>query len=534
LKIDKIIQDDRQAKLTVEYTSDEFEAFKRRAAKKVSKNAKIPGFRPGKAPYQVIVNHYGEETIIQEAIDLLIEVDYSKILEQAEIEPSGAGNLESLESFDPPKFILMIPLAPEIDLGDYREVRKPYELEEFNTSAVDDYIIDLRRRSATIVPANHPAEVGDLVYYTLSGEFLNPADDDDATITDKTPQEAIIQDEEHVSDNEWPYPGFTRELLGVKDGGEKEIQYTYPENFEDETFRGKTALFSIEVQSVKALELPEFDEDFLKLLGDFESEGDFREKLEQQLRAEHQANYDRDYINEILKEISDNAILNYPPQMLDHEIEHVLEDIKSRLTSQKMDYETYLKLRGMEEQAFIEEDIRPVAKQRLERSLIVDTLIELEGLKLDKDLVNEQTSNVVREIFSTGKAEELQREMGSEEFSRMITMEGVSRTMNILLNNRLKLIGTGQPIPEDDEAIDAEQEDDKEIEIDLSAQADKNELLSSDDEQSELTDTISVDFDSKTQSTPIIDEEPTVELENAPVSSGEDPQQNTGNEEKEV
>lgn len=236
MKIDKIIQDDRQAKLTVEYTADEFETFKRRAAKKVSKNAKIPGFRPGKAPYQVIVNHYGEETIIQEAIDLLIEFDYPNILKQAEIEPSGAGNLESLETLDPPKFILMIPLEPEIDLGDYREVRKPYELEEFNTSAVDDYIINLRRRSATIVPAEHPAEVGDLVYYKLSGEFLNPADDEDATITDKTPQEAIIQDEEHISDNEWPYPGFNRELLGVKDGDEKEIQYTYPEDFEDKSF----------------------------------------------------------------------------------------------------------------------------------------------------------------------------------------------------------------------------------------------------------------------------------------------------------
>lgn len=288
------------------------------------------------------------------------------------------------------------------------------------------------------------------------------------------------------------------------------------------------------MQSVKALELPEIDEDFLKLLGDFESEGDFREKLEQQLRAEHQANYDSDYISEVLSEISDKAILNYPPQMLDHEVEHALEDIKSRLASQKLDYETYLKLRGKEEPAFIEEDIRPAAKQRLERSLIVEALIELEGLKLDQNMVNEQTGNVVREVFSSGKGEELQKEMGSEEFSRMITMESVSRTMNILLNNRLKLIGTGQPIPEDDEPLDVEQEDDKEEEIDRSAQADENELPSSDDEKSDLTDTTNADFDSEMQSTPITDEEPTVELENEPVNSGEDLEQNIGKDEKEV
>jgi hypothetical protein len=149
-------------------------------------------------------------------------------------------------------------------------------------------------------------------------------------------------------------------------------------------------------------------------------------------------------------------------------------------------------------------------------------------------MVNEQTGNVVREVFSSGKGEELQKEMGSEEFSRMITMESVSRTMNILLNNRLKLIGTGQPIPEDDEPLDVEQEDDKEEEIDRSAQADENELPSSDDEKSDLTDTTNADFDSEMQSTPITDEEPTVELENEPVNSGEDLEQNIGKDEKEV
>ena len=159
MNIQKLIQDDRQAKLTVEYTSDEFEGFKRRAAKKISKNVKIPGFRPGKAPFQVIVNHYGEEVIVQEALDLLIETDYPKILEQAEIEPSGSGNLETLEKIDPPKFILMVPLKPEINLGNYREIRKDYALKDFDPAEVDNYIMNLRRNSATIVPADRAAEV---------------------------------------------------------------------------------------------------------------------------------------------------------------------------------------------------------------------------------------------------------------------------------------------------------------------------------------------------------------------------------------
>jgi trigger factor len=462
LNIEKTIQEDRQAKLTVEYTKEEFEGFKRRAAKKISKNAKIPGFRPGKAPYNVVVNHYGEAAIIQEAIDILLDEDYAKMLDEAEIEPSGPGNLETIESYEPPKLVFMIPLEPEIELSDYREIRKDYELEEFDISEVDDFIDKMRRNAATIVPADHPAGEGDLVYFSLSGEFLNPEEDEDATITDKTPQQVVIASEGDESDGEWPFPGFSRELIGVKAGDTKEIQHQYPEDFEDEEYRGKTAIFTIEVQSVKELELPEFDEDFVQTLGNYETPEDFREAVEERMRTDHEDSYNEEYINEILEEITEKTKLSYPPQMLEHEQEHVLDDIKSRLEQQNMDYVTYLKLRDLDEEKFIEEEIKPVAKQRLERSLIVDALIKAEGLKLDQEMLKNNVNEIMTEVIYSGNLEEMRKQMGQEEFSRAISMEGVNRTMNTQIQERLKLIATGQPIPEEEEDEDLEEEQDLE------------------------------------------------------------------------
>ncbi|MFW5713198.1 MAG: trigger factor [Brevefilum sp.] len=458
MKIEKTIQDDRQAKLTVEYTQEEFEGFKRRAARKIAKKAKIPGFRPGKAPFQVIVNHYGEGTILQEAIDILLDDDYGKMLEDAEIEPSGSGNLEKIESYDPPTFEFLIPLEPEVDLGDYQEIRKDYELEEFDISKVDDFIEDVRRNSATIIPAEHPAQEGDLVYFNLTGEFLNLEEDEDAMITEKTPQQVVIPDNDETSESEWPFPGFSRELIGVEAGDTKEIQHTFSDDHEDESYQGKTAIFTIEVQSVKELELPEFDEDFVQTLGNYDSPEDFKEKAEERLRKEHQSNYDQTYFNELLNEITENTEMNYPPQMLEHEEEHVLEDIKSRLKNQNMDFETYLKLRDTDEETFMEEEIRPVAKDRLERTLIVDALIEAEGLKLDQKMLQQNINDVMTEVFSSGNAQEMQKQMGKDEFSRAISMEGVQRTMNEQLQERLKLIATGQPIPEEEEVEETSEE----------------------------------------------------------------------------
>ncbi len=248
MNIEKELQADRQAVLTVTYESGEFEAFKRRGAKNIAKSTKIPGFRPGKAPYQVIVNHYGEAAVLQEAIDILLEDDYPNIIEQAEVEPSGPGNLDSIESYDPPVFKFSVPLEPEVDLANYRDIRKDYQPEPFDENQVDEYITNLRRNSATIIPADHPAEEGNLVYFNLSGEFLNPEEGEDAVITDKTPQQVVIAEDGEESSSEWPYPGFSRALLGVKAGETKEIQFAYPDDAEDEEFQGKTAVFSVDIQ----------------------------------------------------------------------------------------------------------------------------------------------------------------------------------------------------------------------------------------------------------------------------------------------
>lgn len=459
MNIEKTIQEDRQAKLIVEYTNLEFESFKQRAARRISKGTKIPGFRPGKAPYNVILNRYGEGAIIQEALDLLLDDDYGKILEEAEIKPSGVGNLESIESYDPPKLVFMVPLDPEIDLKDYREIRKDYQPEEFDPAQVDEFIENLRRNAATIIPAEHPAEVGNLVYFNLSGEFLNPGEDEDASITDKTPQQVIIPAEGEGSEHEWPFPGFAKELLGVSAGETKEIQHSYEKDAEDEDYRGKTAVFTVDVQSVKELELPEVDDDFIKTMGEYDSPEAFRTSIEEHLKKDHQEEYDTQFFNDLLAEIIENSTIVYPPQMLEHEQEHVLNDIKSRLSNQNMDFETYLKLRETDEETFVTEEVQPVAIQRLKRSLVVDALIEAEELKINQEMLQQNINQVMSEIFYSGNAQDMQKQLGQDDFSRAISMEGVQRTMGAQLQERLKLLATGQPIPEDEpETVESSEE----------------------------------------------------------------------------
>ncbi len=204
------------------------------------------------------------------------------------------------------------------------------------------------------------------------------------------------------------------------------------------------------------MELPELDDDFVKTQGEFDTVADFQKAVEERLREQHKNAYDETYFDELLNEITAQSEILYPPQMLEHEEEHLQDDIKSRLERQKMDFETYLKLRDKDEETFIEEEIRPVAKKRLERSLVIDALIKSQDLKINQDLLNSNINALISEIVYSGNAQDMQKQMGKDEFSRAISMEGVSRTMNSQILERLKLIATGQPIPEEEAKSDLE------------------------------------------------------------------------------
>src|SRR5687768_4778451 len=127
LKIDKTIEDNHEARLVVEVEPEKMDTYKRRAARKISERGKIPGFRPGKAPYEIVVRNFGEQSILEQAIDYFVDAEYSNILKEADVEPGASGALESVDSLEPPKMTFRVPLAPEVDLGDYRSIRMPYE-----------------------------------------------------------------------------------------------------------------------------------------------------------------------------------------------------------------------------------------------------------------------------------------------------------------------------------------------------------------------------------------------------------------------
>ena len=452
MKIEKQIQDDHQAKLVVEVEQEQMEASKRRAARKMASRGKIPGFRPGKAPYPVILRYYGEQAITEQAIDELVDEIYPKVLEEAGIEPAAAGSLESIDNLEPPKLTFRVPLAPEVDLGDYHSIRLPYEWTPPGEGEVDKAIEDLRQMYASTETVDREAQVGDYVLVDVKGQPEESAegDEDRTAALSRTGFAAFLRQDDR--DEEWPYKGFNKELVGLKPGDSKTVKYTYPAGDSDEAMRGMTVNFDVTLRTVRSVILPDLDDDFAKTTGAGETLEALRDTLRKDVENRSRADYDDKYFVDLIEKIKEGAALKYAPQSVEHEGEHVLEDLQQRLSQQGLDLQTYFKMRNTTQEKFVEEEVQPVAKKRLERSLILDQIIRQEKVSVDNTSLDAEFSNTLSELQMQGMDLNQVRggRQGQQRVAQAVAMESASRLLTRRALEILKSIAIGEYKPPED------------------------------------------------------------------------------------
>jgi trigger factor len=438
LKIEKTIEENHEAKLLVEIDPQLMDTYKRKAARKISERGKIAGFRPGKAPYEMVVRNYGEQAILEQAVDFLIDSEYSNILKEADVTPGAAGSLESIDSLEPPQFTFRVPLSPEVDLGEIHSIRMPYEWSEPEEAEVEKAIEDLRQMYATTENVEREAQEGDYLMVDVKSE---------TTELNRTGYAAFIRSEER--DTEWPYNGFAKELVGLKPGDTKTIKHTFPSDWEVEELRDKETEMEVTVQNVRAVTLPELDDEFAKTVGAGETIDELREAVKKDVEARSKADYDDKYFVDLIEKIKEGATLKYHQHALEHEGEHVLEDLSQRLSQQGMDLETYFKLRDTTREKFIEEEVNPVARKRFERSLILDEIVRSEKIEVDNEALDAEFNQTLSALTMQGVDLEKIRggRQGQQRVAQAVAMESANRVLTRRALEVLKSIATGEYVP---------------------------------------------------------------------------------------
>jgi trigger factor len=370
------------------------------AAKRVSRTARIPGFRPGKAPYAVILRTYGRDALLHEAVDDLGNSVLKEILEQQSITAYDAPAVE-IANHEPLKLKFTIPTKPVVDLGAYRALRlaEP-DPEVISEEKVNEALEQIRRAQATFAPVERPVQMGDQVRLDFkidAGEKM--------TLERKDVEREVKDGDTDV------VPGFSAALVGMNMGETREFRLTMPDPYEVSELAGATVQCSATIKDIKEVQLPALDDDLAKTEGKFETLAELRDDVRKNLQENADRVRKEQFEADILAAAVNGSKIEFPDVMAEEELNHSIDDVKRSVSQSGFTWENWLRMNNTTE-AQMRASMRPGVESRLRNSLFLYTAAEKEGIKIeapDIDAMIEEEANrfpedmreQVRDAFST-------------------------------------------------------------------------------------------------------------------------------------
>jgi trigger factor len=388
MKISTEITPDRQAIVTVEVDEDQMQGALKRAAVSASRARPVPGFRPGKAPYEMVERLFGRELLVEEAVDDLARKMYGEVLDQNELRPIDVGQLEIVQK-EPPIFKYTIPVQPEVKLGDYKAVRMTPPEVEVTDAEVDEVIERFQLTQATVVPVSRAVQKGDTVTLDVAGGVP------DGEQMDEKGLRVTVADDKGIR-----LP-FDEQLIGMNAGETREIEHAYPDDFEDETVRGKTARYTVTVHDIKETQLPQADDEFVQAVSEFKTLDQFRGNIREILRRQKERDTEVRFANDVLQAVTEQSEVAYPPVMLEKEVEQDLENLKQDVKRLGLTWDNYLRLSSKTEEQ-VRADIQPGAEKRLKQLLVLSELIRAEDIKISREELNQEIDRRIKAAVEDG------------------------------------------------------------------------------------------------------------------------------------
>ncbi len=399
--------------LNIVMDSEDEDPFVNRSYRRTVGRLQIPGFRKGKAPRSIVESYVGRTALVQEALEFMIPETLDKVLKEEDVQAFIEPQIEVTE-IEPVSFTAVVPLEPQVDLGEFRSIRLQKEVPEIDDERVGEVLEQLRQESAPWEPAERPVNFGDLLNLNVVGTI------DDEQVVDDQAVDYVPQ-----AENVLPFPGFAVFLEGMAEDEEKEFTLPIPEDYPRPQHAGKECHFYVQVLSIKEKRLPDLDDEFAKGVGEgYDDLEALRQHLRQRLEEEAEAEANRRLEQESLEELVKVATVRASDMLYQREVDRMQQDRERSLQNQRIPMETYLGYLGQTAEEF-REQLRPMAEDRLTRYLVLRKLAEEENVEVSPEEVEEEIDSLVS---SAGDSEEAMR--------RALSSEGAKENVQSSLTDR--------------------------------------------------------------------------------------------------
>jgi len=373
------------AKLTITVSAEDFEAAMVKSYNKNKKNIALQGFRRGKAPRKMIEKMYGPEVFYEDAANFAIPDAYEAAAKECGLDIVSRPEIDVVEIGEGKEFIFTATVAvkPEVTLGDYKGIeveKKEVKIMATDVNAEIDRVREQNSRMITV--DNRGIKKDDTAVIDFEG-FV----DGEAFPGGKGDDYPLVIGSHSFIDT------FEDQLVGKKVGDEVEVNVTFPEEYHEESLKGKPALFKVTIKEIKKKELPKVDDEFASEVSEFETLKDYKASIKKNLTERKKAEVKREKENAVVEKVVENATVELPTPMVDDQVQQMIQEFAGRIAQQGLSFEQYMQMTGMTPDALMGQ-MRPDAERRIKTRLVLEAIVAAENIKATAKDIEKEIENM--------------------------------------------------------------------------------------------------------------------------------------------
>ncbi len=385
---------ERKEKSTVSFDvvigAEEFEKALQAAYLKNRSKIYVQGFRKGKAPRMVIEGMYGKDVFYEDAADALAPEAFQFGVEQEKIRNVGSPAMRSMDVSDAKELTLGFATAewPEVKLGEYKALTAERPVVDVKDEEIDAEVERARKRAGRIVTVERPAKEGDTAVIDFEGSV------------DGVPFDGGKSEGHNlVLGSKVFIPGFEEQVVGMSAGEEKDINVTFPEDYQAENLAGKPAVFHVKCSEVKEEQLPALDDEFAKDVSEFDTLDEYKKSIRERLEKTANEHADSEFHSALLEKAAENMEVELPTAMVEEQIDNMINELAQNLQYQGISLELYLQYLGQDARSFRESQ-REQAEKRCRLQVLVDKIASVEDIQVTDEEINEEYKRIA-DLYAT-------------------------------------------------------------------------------------------------------------------------------------
>ena len=412
-------------KITIKFDGEEWSAAQQKAYLKLRGRFAVNGFRKGKAPRNVIEHAYGKGVFYEEALNSMFADNYASILDKCADKFTVVGDpdvsVDKLED-DGVTMVATVPVKPEVKISSYKGMKIKQFAYTVKDEEIDAEIARVQDRNARKVDVtDRAAQNGDIANIdfvgTVDGVKFDGGEAEDFDLTLGSGQ--FI-------------PGFEDQVVGMNVGESKDVNVTFPENYQAEALKGKAAVFAVKLNKLQAKELPELTDEFIKEATGSETVADYKAKTKERLQAQADRRANDATENSILEAIAANAEVEIPQAMIEREIDSLVQKFEYQLMYQGLKLQEYLDFLKVTESDF-RKNYEEQAKKNVLSQLIIGQIIKDEKIEATEEEVDAKVAEQAASVNKT--AEEYKKNMDPRQFDYIRNDIVITKLFNFLKEN---------------------------------------------------------------------------------------------------